>query len=300
MYIYKVDIENFRNLRSLTWKPNRGTNILFGCNGCGKTNLAEAISLVFSTSIYDTCFDTSDYYLGDVTKQIKITIWLDDVLSIPDAISEHIQHINDKDELLPDDAQENSKAVIIYQLVSGIDRVMEWRFFQTTQQTICKSQDRKAINYIYIDANRQPIKEVGLQARSTLYRMAKDTIETELDRISKDIVDYASEKLAESTVINEYLHTLKELGQIDLIEEYRLLLKNSNSSWNSSGYELGTSMGDAKISFEKQSKGIQNLFLLLLMKKRLHGSGIVFIEELEQNLEPKYQAALNSVSKIHQ
>jgi predicted ATP-dependent endonuclease of OLD family len=67
------------------------------------------------------------------------------------------------------------------------------------------------------------------------------------------------------------------------------MMKNPASTWNSSGYELGTSVGNTKLSFSRQSQGIQNLFLLLLMKKRLEGSGIVFVEELEQNLEPKMQ-----------
>lgn len=289
MHIYKIEIDNFRNFKKFTWKPSPGVNILFGHNGSGKTNLAEALSLVFSANTYETYFSTSDYYMGDENKQIRIQVWLDDIANVPAAISEHLQHINENDEFLPDDTHGNSKAVLIYQLESGADRAMEWCFFQQTQQSYCKVQDRKAVDFIHIDANRQPTKEVGLQTRSTFYKMSKDTISSEIERISKEIIRFANENLSQSTVLNNYLGTLKKLGSIDIIDKYELLLKNPESSWNSSGFELGTSVGDAKLSFERQSKGIQNLFLLLLMKRRLEGSGIVFIEELEQNLEPKYQ-----------
>lgn len=289
MYIYKIEIENFRNFEFFSWKPNSGVNILFGCNGSGKTNLAEALTLTFSTNNFESYFDPSDYYLGDVTKQISIRVWIDDIALIPVAISEHLQHINEKDEFLPDDSQGNSKGLLIYQLESGTDRKMEWRFCQQTQQPFCMPQDRKAIDFINVDANRQPTKEVGLQTKSTFYKMSKDAISSEIERISKEIIQFADEKLSRSTTISGYLDTLKELGRIDIIDKYELLLKSPESSWNSSGYELGTSVGKARFGFERQSKGIQNLFLLLLMKKRLEGSGIVFIEELEQNLEPKFQ-----------
>ncbi|ODA43041.1 hypothetical protein DSBG_0037 [Desulfosporosinus sp. BG] len=289
MHIYKIEIKNFRNFECFSWKPNPEVNILFGHNGCGKTNLAEALSLVFSTSNFETHFELSDYYLGDDKKQIHIQVWFDDVSSLSTAISEHLQHINENDQFIMDDTQGNGKAIIIYQLESGLDHTMEWSFYQQIQQSFCKIKDRRAIDFIHIDANRQPLKEVGLQTRSAFYKMAQDTIGAEIEKISQELIGIANDKLSTSSVINNYLETLRSLGSIDIIEKYQLLLKNPESTWNSSGYELGTSIGNAKLSFERQSKGIQNLFLLLLMKKRLEGSGIVFIEELEQNLEPKYQ-----------
>jgi len=65
MHIYKIEIKNFRNFECFSWKPNPEVNILFGHNGCGKTNLAEALSFVFSTNNFETHFELSDYYLGD-------------------------------------------------------------------------------------------------------------------------------------------------------------------------------------------------------------------------------------------
>ncbi len=43
MYIESIDLENFRNYEKLTLYPDRGTTVIFGKNGSGKTNILEAV-----------------------------------------------------------------------------------------------------------------------------------------------------------------------------------------------------------------------------------------------------------------
>lgn len=43
MKIKSIELTNFRNYRSYAFEPNEGLNIITGPNGCGKTNLVEAI-----------------------------------------------------------------------------------------------------------------------------------------------------------------------------------------------------------------------------------------------------------------
>lgn len=289
MYIYKIVINNFRNLRDFTWKPNKHINVLFGHNGCGKTNIAEALSLLFTTNRFKTYFDKSDYYLGSRDSKIIIQAWLADIESFGSEMSLNIQHLNNNDEPVSDDYDDATKQVLILQLESVDEDKMEWSFVVSTGSHPCLNKARATINYNYVDTSRNPVKEVGLQEKSIFYQLAKNEIGSELNIISKDILAFANKKLSESETINAYLSTLKNMGNLDIIEKYNLLLKNPESSWNNSGYELGTQAGEAVLSFEKQSSGIQSLFLLLLMKKKLEGAGIVFIEELEQSLEPKNQ-----------
>lgn len=272
MYIYKIEIQNFRNLKNFTWKPNKHINILFGHNGCGKTNIAEALSYLFTPNRYRTYFDKSDYHLGVPTNKIIIRAWLADIESFSAEISLNIQHIDEEDNFVTDDYDGNTRQVLILQLESSDEDKMEWSFVLSTGAHPCSMKDRAAINYNYVDTIRNPIKEVGMQEKSVLYQLAKEDIGDELDDISKDIVSYADRKLSESKIVEKYLGTLKKMGKLDMIEKYKLLLKNPESSWNSSGYELGTKAGEAILTFDKQSSGIQNLFLLLLMKKKLEGS----------------------------
>lgn len=265
MNIYRLIIKNFRNLHSFDWKPDPRINILFGPNGCGKTNIAEALSLVFASFTYDSYFDLSDYYRGDDNNHISIQVWLDDINQLQTNYSECLQHIDKEDNFVPDDAATDTKAVLIFSLESGENHRMEWSFFQQTQRPVCRASARKAVAYTHISADRQPLKEVGLSGRSVFYQMAEEFIGPEIARISKELMVAAEKALSGSSVINTYLDTLLHLGEVELVEKYRLLLRDPTSTWNYSGYELGTSIGDAKLNFNKQSKGIQSMFLLLLM-----------------------------------
>lgn len=289
MYIYKIIIKNYRNLQDFSWKPHKHINVLFGHNGCGKTNIAEALSLLFTPNRFKTFFDKSDYHFGNQDNKIIIQAWLADIESFDTETSLNIQHIDKDDNLINDDSEESVCQVIILQLESVEEYKMEWSFVLSTGRNPCRISNRSAIDYNYIDTERHPIKEVGFQTKSILYQLSKESIGDELDKISKEIVDVANEKIKYSQSINDYLSTLYSMGKLDIIEQYKLLLKSPCSTWNSSGYELGTGVGEAVLTFDKQSTGIQCLFLLLLMKKKLEGSGIIFIEELEQSLEPKNQ-----------
>ena len=44
--IKNINLINFRNFNNLNLSFNRKLNIFFGKNGCGKTNILEAISLI--------------------------------------------------------------------------------------------------------------------------------------------------------------------------------------------------------------------------------------------------------------
>lgn len=289
MYIYKLVVENFRNCKSFEWKPTKGLNIIFGPNGIGKTTLAEAMSLVFSSNRFDNYFEKSDFYKGDTNLKIKIQVWLKEFEDIGITISDKIQFIDKDDKLIVDDGNTDAIPVVIYQLESDLEQKMEWSFYNVNQPIHCKIADRQAINYIHIGADRQPHKELGMQTSSTFYKLSKDIIETELNIITKEIIEFADDKLNESLEINRYLEELKNMSVLNIIENYSLMIKSPISTWNSSGFELGSVIGDTKLSFNKHSKGIQNILLLLLMKQQLNKAGIVFIEELEQNLEPKRQ-----------
>ena len=289
MRIYRIIIRNYRNLKNFDWKPDPHLNVLFGPNGCGKSNLAEALSLVFSHYNYESYFDNSDYHQGNIDSQISIQVWLDDIDDLQTDYSQFMQHIDNDDNFVLDDADVESHKILIFQLVSGEGKKREWNFFQQVCVHECKAQARRAVQFSWIPVNREPLHEIGFSGKSALYQDAKEHIEEELSRISQHILQSANQELLDSPVINSYMDILQQLSDLDLVEQYRIMLKNPSSTWNSSGYELGTIKGQAQLSFGRLSNGIQNLFLLLLMKKKLEGAGIVFIEELEQNLEPQKQ-----------
>ena len=46
MYVEKIEVKNFRNYDAMTLALDQGTNIFYGNNAQGKTNILEAVYLV--------------------------------------------------------------------------------------------------------------------------------------------------------------------------------------------------------------------------------------------------------------
>ena len=51
MYIESIELKNYRNYESLSLELDKGTNIFYGDNAQGKTNILEAAYLCGTTKI---------------------------------------------------------------------------------------------------------------------------------------------------------------------------------------------------------------------------------------------------------
>ena len=54
MYIYKLELENFRNYEKQTLEFSPNKNIIYGNNGQGKTNMIQALYLFVNGKSYRT------------------------------------------------------------------------------------------------------------------------------------------------------------------------------------------------------------------------------------------------------
>ena len=292
MYIYKIIIKNFRNIDSLEWNPNKKINILFGHNGCGKSNVAQALSFLFSTNKKDAYFDVNDFYKKDEKNKITIQAWLDEIddIEIEDK-DRAIQYISNNDEIINEDIDlKDCREMLIAQLTNEDDRRMSWSLFTNTEEIKFNLNSRKNINYNFVNTQRNPIKELSFGYQTLLQQIIKEEIDGELKEISNDAINLINEKIEESKKINRFLEeSLKIDEEINGVNQYKIIAKEfiGNKSYNN--FELGITKESYNLPLESQSTGIQNLLLLSLMKRKLEGKGIVFIEELEQNLEPKNQ-----------
>src|SRR3989442_9235144 len=62
--IYALLIERFRGIKSLSWLPDKGVNVVLGGGDVGKTTIIDAIGLLLSPTNPTTVPDT-DYYGRD-------------------------------------------------------------------------------------------------------------------------------------------------------------------------------------------------------------------------------------------
>lgn len=80
--IRKVEIRNFRSIRSLDWTPAAGINCLIGPGDSGKSTILDAIDLCLGARRNVAISDT-DFYGLDVTQNISISLTLG---QLPDSL----------------------------------------------------------------------------------------------------------------------------------------------------------------------------------------------------------------------
>jgi putative ATP-dependent endonuclease of OLD family len=84
--IYRLTIERFRGIKSLTWLPARGTNVILGGGDVGKTTILDAVALLLSPVNSTTLADT-DYYVRDIDAEFTIEA----IVSLPAGSDIHHQ-----------------------------------------------------------------------------------------------------------------------------------------------------------------------------------------------------------------
>lgn len=78
--IFKLTIQRFRGIRSLTWLPAKEMNVILGGGDVGKTTVLEAIALLLSPS-NTAVISEADYWARDSAQEFVIEA----VMTLPDA-----------------------------------------------------------------------------------------------------------------------------------------------------------------------------------------------------------------------
>ena len=74
MYIKSLELQNFRNYRSLSLELDQGTNILYGDNAQGKTNVLEAIYIAGTTKSHKGSKDKELIYFDEEESHIRMKV----------------------------------------------------------------------------------------------------------------------------------------------------------------------------------------------------------------------------------
>ena len=288
MYIYRVKVKNFRNICDLDWKPNKDLNILFGPNGSGKSNLAIALNLLFNGNFNDDIFELSDFYHCNKDNNITIECWLNDIGTFDTKVSEFIQHINKKDEIVEDDTNEELNTVLIIRLTNeGMQK--KWQIIQSTGVTDLTSSTRKEFRYDYLSSDRLPEKDINLNKSGLFYKNTKtnNVLWEKLNEVSRQAVTETNDKIRDNPDLEKALNKIFKDNKNSFFNSVSIGIKDYlASSYFNSGFQFITNHDDYAIPLLKHSKGKQNLFLFDLILNSLDENSMVFIEEVEQNLEP--------------
>ena len=104
MYIFAFHIEHFRSFKSLWGFPNESMNLTIGPNNCGKSTVIRAIALVLDPKINflnSEPISRFDYFEGDTSNPIEITIWLKPNFSLINGSPHYFESEDLKSNLFP-------------------------------------------------------------------------------------------------------------------------------------------------------------------------------------------------------
>lgn len=77
MYIESLELKNFRNYKSLSMQFDQGTNILYGDNAQGKTNILEAVYIAGTTKSHKGSKDKEVIYFSEEESHIRMKVHKD-------------------------------------------------------------------------------------------------------------------------------------------------------------------------------------------------------------------------------
>lgn len=296
MYIYKVIIKNFRTIKDFEWNPNKDVNIIIGPNGSGKSTLATALDYLLNPYLqwYNRPLSEMEYFDRDISNPILIEVWFKDLEEFIDEDGDlYFEHINEKDII----SEDGLIPVLITRFRAGSDRKAVHTIFSNGKEQVFKQVHKGLINYKFIEADREPLKELSFVNNSVLSKIIQnDKLSDLLHSIISDFNNASTKSLMSDPDFKSSIKNLEsnfvnfdliandevamgieatELTERKTLQAFSLVCKNKNTS----NY----------IPMKYQSRGVKNLMLLIALQETMQNSGILYLEEPEQNLEPFMQ-----------
>lgn len=126
--IRKIEIQNFRGIKSLEWYPSNGINCLIGHGDSGKSTLLDAIDMCIGARRNINFYDT-DFYKLDVENPISITVTLgslsDDVKKL-DTYGDYLRGFDSENKNIEDEPRTGLETVLSVNLSVGADLDPIW------------------------------------------------------------------------------------------------------------------------------------------------------------------------------
>lgn len=298
MYISRIQIKNFRNIKSEVICFNEGVNVIIGHNNSGKTNLLKALSLVIDTESSKR-LDVDDFHknvtLADLKAnspkiEIAVTLkkgaieheddlsmvgnWLTKLQDDYEATLTYEFFLPEKDEQnyqkeLAQIQNEDPKAMKKAWKVIKHDfiRLYTYRIWggNVVNQTQADSESLQKFDYQFLDAIRDVERDM-LTGRNTLLR---DVLDFFMDYKIKADPDKSNEQ--KSLEIKQKKTEFSEKAE-ELIDLLQSRMKEGKNEILSYAKETGASFNKAEPDFEGSISEIELFSALKLIVK--HETGI--------------------------
>lgn len=289
--IRKIEIENFRGIKHLSWQPSDGINCLIGHGDSGKSTILDAIDIALTsrrtTNIYDT-----DFFDLDIDNTISITLTLGalgDALKNYEAYGDFHRGFDASTGELEDEPSGTLETVLVLQLAVEGDLEPKWTLLSDRAEAkgitrSLKWSDRNALAPTRLggggDFNLSwrrgsvldRLSDVSPNAASTLVDAARQARETFGDQAEDELHDTL--RLVEKTASG--------LG-VPIGERAKALLDAHSVSFSGGTIALHDGSG---IPLRNLGLGSTRLLIAGLQSEAAKSASIVLVDEIEHGLEP--------------
>lgn len=289
--IRKVEISNFRCIKSLTWLPSSGLNCLVGPGDTGKSTLLDAIDLCLGAR-RSVQFTDADFFGIDVSKPVSVTLTigeLDDPLKNIESYGLYLRGFNPATGVVEDEPEKELETVLCLNMSVGADLEPVWAL--VSDRAKAQSATR---NLAWGDRIRLAPTRIGAMGEFNL-SWRRGSV---LNRLTDERAD-ASEALARAareartafgseaeTQLGETLalvqKTAAELG-IEVGAKVRALLDAHTVAFSGGTISLHD---DAGVPLHRRGIGSTRLLTAGLQRAAAENSQLLLVDELEYGLEP--------------
>jgi putative ATP-dependent endonuclease of OLD family len=286
-----IDIQNFRAIKHLIWRPSAGINCLIGPGDSGKSTVLDAIDLCLGARRNVQFTDADFHQLNvDVPINIRITIGeLDDALKTLDSYGPVLRAFHSESGVIDDEPERGAEAVLTVDLTVGSDLEPTWSLFseraaEQHQTRTLGWGDRVRLSPTWVGALAG--YNLGWRKGSVLNRLSEERadIGPALAKAARDarlaFGTEAEQRLGETLGIVST--TATELG-IRAGKDARAMLDPTSVSFTGGTISLHSQSG---VPLSAMGTGSVRLLIVGLQRRAAAQSSIVLLDELEHGLEP--------------
>ena len=289
--IRKIEIQNFRGIKSLEWYPSNGINCLIGHGDSGKSTLLDAIDMCIGARRNINFYDT-DFYNLDVTNPIRITITLgslsDDLKNI-DTYGPYLRGFSSERKEIEDEPGDGLEPVLSVNLSVGADLEPIWSLLSDRARGLGSSRNLNWADRVRLSPTRiGNISDYNLSWRkgSILNKISDETANASLEltiaarNVRAEFGENAQKHLVKA--LESVKSTTDELG-IPTGGDVKAMLDAHSISFNGGVISLHDANG---VPLKNLGIGSTRLLIAGLQRKAAESSSVLLVDELEYGLEP--------------
>lgn len=299
--IRKIEIHNFRSIRSLQWHPAAGLNCLIGPGDSGKSTILDAIDICLGAR-RSVPFGDTDFHRLDVTQPIVIALTLGalpDALKDLDAYGNYLRGYDAVTGTVEEEPRLGTETALVLRLTVQSDLEPAWTLVSARAQALGVER-----NIAWKERVALAPARLGTYANSNL-SWSRTSV---LNRLSEERPELTAE-LARAA--REARLNFGDQAGLQLGNTLRTVAQTADSLGVPTGGEVqalldaqAVSIGDGAISLHDAAgvplralgTGSSRLLVAGLQRQAAQRASIVLVDEVEYGLEPhRLTRLLNSL-----